>query len=101
MKMFTPCEYSKRGIPLKTNISLVYSKQFFELQLVFAQKIADVSHQSLDQVVLRFTALYRILGLDWNLDPTNPIWQILAAKLQCSARNNVLVLRTGQSVETC
>lgn len=67
---------------MKTNISSFYAKPFFELQLVFGQKIADVSHQSLDQAILRFTALYRILGLDWSLDPTNPVWQKYIQGLQ-------------------
>jgi hypothetical protein len=60
---------------LETDISPVYSKPFFELQLVFAQKIADLSQQPLDQALLRYTAFYRMLGLGWSMDPTNPIWQ--------------------------
>lgn len=60
---------------METDTSPVYSKPFFELQLVLAQKIADLSQQPLDQVLLRFTAFYRIFGLDWTLDPANPVWQ--------------------------
>jgi hypothetical protein len=59
-----------------------YSLPFFELQLIFAQKIADVSHQSFDQVLLHFTALYRILGFGRNLAPTHPIWQKYLQGLQ-------------------
>lgn len=74
--------HRERVIPLETDASPIYSKQFFELQLVFAQKIADVSQQPLDQVLLRFTAFYRVLGLDWSLDPTNRVWQAYTQGLQ-------------------
>jgi hypothetical protein len=67
---------------LETDISPVYSKPFFELQLVLAQKIADLSQQPFDQVLLRFTAFYRIFGLDWSLDPANSIWQAYTQELQ-------------------
>jgi hypothetical protein len=75
----------ERGIPLETDISPVYSKLFFELQLVFAQKIADVSQQPLDLALLRYTAFYRILGLDWSFDPTNAVWQAYTQGLQQAA----------------
>ena len=65
-----------------TDVSPAYSKPFFELQLVFAQKIADRLHYPLEWTVLHCTALYRIFGLDWSLDPTNPIWQSYSKGLQ-------------------
>ncbi len=65
-----------------TDRVLVYSKPFFELQLAFARKIADLLQQPLDQAVLQRTAFYRIFGLDWSLDPTNPIWQSYSEGLQ-------------------
>jgi hypothetical protein len=52
----------ERAIPLETDISAVYSKPFFDLQLVFAEKIAAVVRQPFEQVLLRYTAFYRILG---------------------------------------
>lgn len=64
------------------DISSVYSKPFFELQLALARKIADLLQQPLEQAVLQRTAFYRILGLDWSLDPTNPIWQSYVQGLQ-------------------
>jgi hypothetical protein len=70
---------------LETDISPVYSKPFFELQLVFAQKIAGLSQQPFDQVLLRFTAFYRILGLGWSLGPANPVWQMYVRGLQQAA----------------
>jgi hypothetical protein len=50
--------------------------------MLFAQKIADLSQQPLEQAVLHYTALYRIFGLDWTLDPTNPVWQAYSVGLQ-------------------
>ncbi len=70
-----------------TNTSPVYTKPFFELQLLFAQKIAAVSQQPLDQALLRFTAFYRIFGLDWSMDPTNSVWQTYTRGLQQAADN--------------
>jgi hypothetical protein len=75
----------ERGIPLETDTSPVYSEPFFELQLVFAQKIADLSQQSLEQTLLHFSAFYRILGLGDRLDPTNVIWQTYIQGLQQAA----------------
>ena len=66
-------------------MSPVYSKPFFELQLVFAQKMADLLQQPLEQALLRYTAFYRILGLDWSMDPTNPIWQAYIQRLERTA----------------
>ena len=60
---------------METDISPVYSKPFFELQLIFAQKMADLSQQPFEQAVLESTAFYRILGLDWSFNPTHPVWQ--------------------------
>lgn len=54
--------------------SSIYQKEFFAAQLALAQKIADITQQPLEQIVLQYTALYRILGLDWSFDPTTPIW---------------------------
>jgi len=52
-----------------------YPHAFFALQLTFADKIAALSGQSFQEMVLRYTAMYRILGLDWSLDPSHPVWQ--------------------------
>jgi hypothetical protein len=70
---------------LETDIAPVYARSFFTLQLALAQKVMDLSQQPLDQVILRFTAMYRILGLDWSLNPANPIWQAYMQGLQQAA----------------
>jgi len=53
----------------------IYPKPFFEIQLLFAQKIAQLSSQLLQDAILHYTALYRIFGLSWSFDPTDSIWQ--------------------------
>ncbi len=60
---------------MKTDTSPIYPEPFFEVQLIFAQKIANLSQQPLEQILLHFTAFYRILGLGGSLDPTNAVWQ--------------------------
>jgi hypothetical protein len=67
---------------MQTDTALIYPQSFFELQLTFAQKVADLSGQPFAQALLHYTALYRIFGLDWSLDPTNVIWQIYIQELQ-------------------
>jgi hypothetical protein len=75
----------ERGKPVEIDASPVHPKQFFELQLIFAQKIADLSQQPLNEILLHYTAFYRILGLDWSLDPTNSVWQTYTQGLQQAA----------------
>ena len=52
-----------------------YPRAFFALQLEFAQKMTKLAQLPYLDAVLRNTALYRILGLDWSFDTSNPIWQ--------------------------
>jgi len=54
---------------------MLYPPGFFGLQLTFARKITQLTKQPYQDTVLNMTALYRILGLDWSLDPQNPTWQ--------------------------
>ncbi len=44
--------------------------------------MAELSRQSLEETVLHSTAFYRILGLDWSLDPMHPVWQEYLQRLQ-------------------
>lgn len=59
-----------------------YPREFFELQLVFARKTTAVTQKSYQETILHYTALYRILGLDWSFDPSNPIWRAYLQGLQ-------------------
>ncbi len=63
----------------------MYQKEFFAVQLALAQKIAKIGDQSLEQVALRYTAFYRIFGLDWSFDPTNPVWKTYTCGLNLAA----------------
>jgi hypothetical protein len=74
--------YIDGGISVEIHTSPVYPRQFFALQLTFAQKIAELSQQPLEKAVLHVTALYRIWGLDWRLDPTNSVWRVYTQRLR-------------------
>ena len=54
---------------------MLYPPGFFGLQLTFARKITQLTQRPYDETILNMTALCRILGLDWSLDPQNPVWQ--------------------------
>ncbi len=58
-----------------------YPAAFLELQVRFACRLAKLSGQPLSEVVLHHTALYRILGLDWSLDPHHLVWQQFVSQL--------------------
>src|SRR5215813_6784539 len=60
----------------------VYPQRFFALQLTFARRIAALSGQQMAETVLRCTALYRTMGLDWSFDEAHPIWQAYVEVLQ-------------------
>ena len=54
---------------------MLYPPRFFSIQLTFARKITQLTQRPYQETILNRTALYRILGLDWSLDPQNPVWQ--------------------------
>lgn len=58
-----------------SHTSPLYQQEFLAVQLALAQKITKIVHEPLEHVVLRYTAFYRIFGLDWSFDPTNPVWE--------------------------
>lgn len=58
-----------------------YPPAFLEIQVAFAHKMAGLTGTPFYDSVLRKTALYRILGLDWSFDPHHPIWQRFIAGL--------------------
>jgi len=59
-----------------------YSKEFFEINLHFAQRVADVLQQPLEIVLLEYTHLYLRFGLGRSFDPSNPTWQTYLAGLK-------------------
>ncbi len=62
--------------------SEIYPERFFEVQLIFAHKVAEITGRTFEDAVLHYTAMYRILGLDWSTDPTHPTWQAYVQALQ-------------------
>jgi hypothetical protein len=50
-----------------------YPKRFFEINLLFAQKFAEISRQALESTLLYHTNLYIRFGLGWDLVATNTI----------------------------
>lgn len=52
-----------------------YPPAFLAIQLTFARALATLTGQPVHEAIPRRTALYRILGLDWSLDPRDPVWQ--------------------------
>lgn len=60
---------------------MIYPQAFLGIQLAFAQKMADITGMPYAKSALRNTALYRILGLDWSLDPDDPVWRQFIAAL--------------------
>jgi hypothetical protein len=44
-----------------------YPRRFFEINLRFAQKVAEVAEPPLDSALLHYTNLYIRFGLGWGL----------------------------------
>lgn len=58
-----------------------YPLAFLEIQVTFARIMAELSGKPFQESTLCNTALYRILGLDWSLDPRHTVWQQFIAAL--------------------
>ena len=52
-----------------------YPQQFFDIQIAFALKMCELTQHPYHDAILHDTALYRIFGLDWSLDPSDSVWQ--------------------------
>ena len=51
-----------------------YAQEFLTLQVRFAQKIAEVSHQALEDVLIDYTMLRNLFNLRVSHDIPNPLW---------------------------
>ena len=60
---------------------VVYEKAFFDLQIQFAAKVAELSGCPFTQVLLHYTNLYIRFGLGRDFDPAHAIWQAYLAGL--------------------
>lgn len=53
----------------------VYPSRYFTLQLAYAKKLASVLSKPLDETLLEYTALYKILGIPGGFDSAEPVWR--------------------------
>lgn len=65
------------------------SREFFHLQLRFAEQMARVLHVPLADALLKFSTLYMSLELGRSFSSTHPTWQEYLSGLQPSVENNV------------
>jgi hypothetical protein len=63
---------------------MIYAKAFFDLQLQFANKVAQLLGLPLPRVLLDYTNLYIRFGLGRTFDAAHPIWQTYLTGLQNS-----------------
>jgi hypothetical protein len=61
---------------------VTYTKQFFELQLLFASRVATLSKMPLVCALLSYTNLYVRFGLGRQFDAAHPTWQEFLAGLK-------------------
>lgn len=54
---------------------MVYSREFFALQIEFAKAVAALGSLPIDRALLDFTNLYIRFGLGRDFDHSNPIWR--------------------------
>ena len=59
----------------------MYAKEFFDLQLEFAERVSSFSGLSFARSVLDYTNLYIRFGCGREFDPTHPRWQEYVAGL--------------------
>lgn len=61
---------------------MAYSKAFFDLQIAFAQKVAELSQLPFSQTLLDYTNLYVRFGLGREFHREHPVWQTYLAGLE-------------------
>ncbi len=64
-------------------------REFFHLQLRFAEQTARVLHIPLEDAFIKYSTLYMSFGLGRSFDSTHPTWQEYLASLGASTENNV------------
>jgi hypothetical protein len=62
-----------------------YTKEFFGLQLEFAEHISFITGISLGETLLEYTSLYKAFKItDWEFNPRNSAWKDFVDKLDTS-----------------
>jgi hypothetical protein len=64
------------------NNRVIYAREFFDLQLQFAQTVSVLSGLPLARTVLEYTNFYIRFGLERDFDPIHPVWQEYLAGLE-------------------
>jgi hypothetical protein len=62
-----------------------YRKEFFDLQLQFARRVAEISDVPLEQAILNYTNIYIRFAIGRSFDPENPVWLDYADGLKSSS----------------
>ncbi len=71
-----------------------YPERYFEVQLLFAQRVAEVARMPLAEAVLHYTALYRILGMPGAFDPEQPEWRAFIEGLREPDQHTIWAYQT-------
>ena len=61
---------------------MIYSGEFYSLNLRFARRVAQVTGQPFEQTCLHYTNQYVRFGLGRELNPAHPVWQDYVAGLK-------------------
>lgn len=61
---------------MTTSPANVYPSPYFALQLTYAEKIATLLGRPFDDVLLEYTSIYKILGIEGDFDAGQPSWQV-------------------------
>jgi hypothetical protein len=64
-------------------------KEFFCLQLRFAEHTARVLSIPVEDALLTYSTLYMSFGLGRSFDPTHPVWQEYLASLKTKTEDNI------------
>lgn len=68
--------------------SVAYSKDYFNLQLKFAQRITEITREDLSSVLFQYTSFYKSFRIEgWEFSLNNPIWNEFLNEL--NQNNNV------------
>jgi hypothetical protein len=54
---------------------MIYPQAFFDLNLLFARRVSELTGRPFEHTVLAYTHLYLAFGLDRRFDPGHPVWQ--------------------------
>lgn len=71
-----------------------YPERYFEVQLLFAQKVAEVAQIPLAGAVLGYTALYKILGMEGQFDAEHPDWRSYLQSLHGASQDTAWTYQT-------